>query len=294
MESRYDADAAARLVAKLAPFVSEALALRTYTARLIGSEPSLVLHGGGNTSVKTTAMTLFGEPIEVLHVKGSGWDLATIEPPGHPAVRLAPLQQLRALDAMTDEAMVNELRTNLLDAAAPNPSVETLLHALLPARFIDHTHAHDAVRAGSRLGAVRDAGVCAGQAVHRGVRRGGRAQRAQRDGAREARPFHVGRLGAGELRADDRSGDARPGVRHRARPERHRTHVRAAGGRGDGSPSAPSRSLCEARRREARARTHRAHAVDVRDPHLPRATGRERNRLEGMRDAGPRPSHEAR
>src|SRR5580700_3238705 len=146
MESRYDADAAARLVAKLAPFVSEALALRTYTARLIGSEPSLVLHGGGNTSVKTTAMTLFGEPIEVLHVKGSGWDLATIEPPGHPAVRLAPLQQLRALDAMTDEAMVNELRTNLLDAAAPNPSVETLLHALLPARFIDHTHA-DAILA---------------------------------------------------------------------------------------------------------------------------------------------------
>ena len=146
MESRYDADAAARLVRKLAPFVSEALALRTYTARLIGSEPSLVLHGGGNTSVKTTAMTLFGEPIEVLHVKGSGWDLATIEPPGHPAVRLEPLRTLRALASMTDEAMVNELRTNLLDASAPNPSVETLLHALLPARFIDHTHA-DAILA---------------------------------------------------------------------------------------------------------------------------------------------------
>jgi len=146
MQSRYDADAAARLVESLSPLTPEPLALRTYTARLIGSEASLVLHGGGNTSVKTTATTLFGEAIDVLHVKGSGWDLATIEPPGHPAVRLGPLRKLRALSSMTDEAMVNELRTNLLDASAPNPSVETLLHALLPARFIDHTHA-DAILA---------------------------------------------------------------------------------------------------------------------------------------------------
>jgi rhamnose utilization protein RhaD (predicted bifunctional aldolase and dehydrogenase)/NAD(P)-dependent dehydrogenase (short-subunit alcohol dehydrogenase family) len=146
MQSRYDPDAADRFVQSLAPLASEPLALRTYTARLIGGETSLVLHGGGNTSVKTTATTLFGESIDVLHVKGSGWDLATIEPPGHPAVRLEPLRRLRALDAMTDEAMVNELRTSLLDASAPNPSVETLLHALLPARFIDHTHA-DAILA---------------------------------------------------------------------------------------------------------------------------------------------------
>ncbi len=146
MKSRYDAAAASALAEEVAPRASELLALRTYTARLVGSEPSLVLHGGGNTSVKATATTLLGETIEVLHVKGSGWDLATIEPPGHPAVRLAPLRKLRALDAMTDEAMVNELRINLLDATAPNPSVETLLHALLPARFIDHTHA-DAILA---------------------------------------------------------------------------------------------------------------------------------------------------
>ena len=146
MKSRYEADVAGALVHELAPRASELLALRTYTARLVGSEPSLVLHGGGNTSVKATATTLLGETIDVLHVKGSGWDLATIEPEGHPAVRLAPLRKLRALDAMTDEAMVNELRINLLDAAAPNPSVETLLHALLPARFIDHTHA-DAILA---------------------------------------------------------------------------------------------------------------------------------------------------
>ncbi len=149
MQSRYDDAEAARWVHELSgpgSPVSELLALRTYSARLIGREADLVLHGGGNTSVKATARTILGETVDVLHVKGSGWDLATIEPPGHPAVRLAPLKALRRLEAMTDEAMVNELRTQLLDAAAPNPSVETLLHALLPARFIDHTHA-DAILA---------------------------------------------------------------------------------------------------------------------------------------------------
>jgi rhamnose utilization protein RhaD (predicted bifunctional aldolase and dehydrogenase)/NAD(P)-dependent dehydrogenase (short-subunit alcohol dehydrogenase family) len=146
MESRYDAQAADLMIEELAAVASEFVALRTYTARLIGSEPSLVLHGGGNTSVKTTATTVLGDEIEVIHVKGSGCDLATIEPAGHPAVRLEPLHKLRALDQMSDEAMVNELRANLLDASAPNPSVETLLHAFLPARFIDHTHA-DAILA---------------------------------------------------------------------------------------------------------------------------------------------------
>ncbi len=141
MESRYDPDAAARMVKDLAPKASELLALRTYTARLIGADTSLVLHGGGNTSVKATASTALGEAIAVMHIKGSGWDLATIEPPGHPAVRLEPLKALRALGAMSDEAMVNELRLNLLDSSAPNPSVEALLHAFLPARFVDHTHA---------------------------------------------------------------------------------------------------------------------------------------------------------
>jgi rhamnose utilization protein RhaD (predicted bifunctional aldolase and dehydrogenase) len=152
MLSRYDAEAAAKLVSDLvhpsdgSHGISEALALRTYTARLLGSNPGLVLHGGGNTSVKTTARTILGQTVDVIHIKGSGGDLATIGPAGHPAVRLEPLGKLRALEAMTDEAMVNELRTNLLDASAPNPSVETLLHAFLPARFIDHTHA-DAILA---------------------------------------------------------------------------------------------------------------------------------------------------
>jgi rhamnose utilization protein RhaD (predicted bifunctional aldolase and dehydrogenase)/NAD(P)-dependent dehydrogenase (short-subunit alcohol dehydrogenase family) len=146
MDSRYDDRAAQRIVHDLSGRASELLALRTYTARLVGGETALVVHGGGNTSVKSAGTTILGETIDVIHVKGSGWDLATIEPEGHPAVRLAPLHKLRSLDTMTDEAMVNELRTNLLDASAPNPSVETLLHAFLPARFVDHTHA-DAILA---------------------------------------------------------------------------------------------------------------------------------------------------
>ncbi len=146
MDSKYaDADAA-RAVSERAAHVSELLALRTYTARLLGQEPALVLHGGGNTSVKAQAKDALGETVDVLHVKGSGWDLATIEPAGHPAVRLSRLGRLLELPSMTDEQMVNELRLALLDAGAPTPSVETLLHAALPARFIDHTHA-DAILA---------------------------------------------------------------------------------------------------------------------------------------------------
>lgn len=141
MKSRWDDAEAARAVETRKPGVSELLALRTYSARLLGADPALVLHGGGNTSVKAKAQTVFGETIDVLHVKGSGWDLATIEPPGHPAVRMAPLLRLLELSEMTDEQMVNELRLALLDASAPTPSVETLLHAALPATFIDHTHA---------------------------------------------------------------------------------------------------------------------------------------------------------
>ena len=124
----------------------DAVALRVYTSRLIGADPELVLHGGGNTSVKARARDLFGREIDVLHVKGSGWDLASIEPAGLPALRLEPLVALRALDALSDEDMVAEQRRALLDANAPNPSIETLLHAFLPARFIDHSHA-DAILA---------------------------------------------------------------------------------------------------------------------------------------------------
>ena len=121
--------------------VERDLALRVYTTRLLGRDPKLVLHGGGNTSLKTHARDLLGEDVEVLRVKASGTDMAAAEPEGLPAVRLAPLRQLRALDAIADEELVAIERANLIDPAAPNPSVEIMLHAFLPHKFIDHTHA---------------------------------------------------------------------------------------------------------------------------------------------------------
>src|SRR5437762_8604682 len=136
-----DSDAEAMVAHYGAAGISEDVALRVYTSRLLGGDPRLVLHGGGNTSVKTERPDLGGEPAEVLCVKGSGWDMANIEPPGLPAVRLAPIQKLRARDALSDEDMVRLQRANLIDPGAPNPSVETLLHAFLPHKFVDHTHA---------------------------------------------------------------------------------------------------------------------------------------------------------
>ena len=142
MRSLWDDAAAAEAVQRYgAAGISEELALRTYSARLLGADPTLVLHGGGNTSVKTKVRDLFGEEQDVLCVKGSGWDLATIEPAGHPAVRLVPLMKLRALERLSDGDMVNAQRANLIDSAAPTPSVETLLHAFIPEKFIDHSHA---------------------------------------------------------------------------------------------------------------------------------------------------------
>lgn len=140
MKNRWN-DSDAQAAIKTYNNVSEDLALRVYTSRLIGSDPALVIHGGGNTSVKSKAKTRVGEEIPVLFVKGSGWDLDTIEPPGLPGVKLDPILKLRKLNGLSDEDMVNEQRINLLDASSPNPSVETLLHAFLPHKFIDHSHA---------------------------------------------------------------------------------------------------------------------------------------------------------
>ena len=135
-----DADAK-RMVERYAQQgVGRDLALRVYTSRLLGGEPKLVLHGGGNTSVKTVTKDLLDEEVEVLCVKGSGWDMAAIEPAGLPAVRLAPLRKLRQRGALDDEEMVRVQRANLIDPGAPNPSVETLLHAFLPHKYVDHTH----------------------------------------------------------------------------------------------------------------------------------------------------------
>ena len=117
------------------------LGSRVYTSRLIGSVPDLVMHGGGNTSCKTRKKNIFNENIDVICVKGSGWDLETIESEGLPPIKLAPLLELRKLKKLSDEDMVNQQRSNLLKSTSPNPSVETLLHAFLPHKFVDHTHA---------------------------------------------------------------------------------------------------------------------------------------------------------
>jgi rhamnose utilization protein RhaD (predicted bifunctional aldolase and dehydrogenase)/NAD(P)-dependent dehydrogenase (short-subunit alcohol dehydrogenase family) len=137
----HDADAEALVARYARSGVARELALRIYTTRLLGQDHRLVLHGGGNTSVKTRMHDLLGEEVDVLCVKGSGSDMAVIEPAGLPAVRLEPLRALlRTRDALSDEDMVSFQRANLLDPMAPNPSVETLLHAFVPHKFVDHTH----------------------------------------------------------------------------------------------------------------------------------------------------------
>ncbi len=117
------------------------LGLRVYTSRLLGRDKSLVLHGGGNTSVKIRERNLFGEEETLLYVKGSGWDLETIEPAGFSPVRLDHLIRLAGLPELDDIGMVNELRTHMTDAGAPTPSVEAILHAIIPHCYVDHTHA---------------------------------------------------------------------------------------------------------------------------------------------------------
>lgn len=117
---------------------------RVYTSRLLGRDKSLVLHGGGNTSVKRREKTLFGEDEDILYVKGSGWDLETIEAAGFTPVQLEYVRRLAGLAKLPDPQMVNELNTHMLRAGAPAPSVETILHAILPYPYVDHTHA-DAV-----------------------------------------------------------------------------------------------------------------------------------------------------
>ena len=120
------------------------LALRVYSSRLLGKDPTLVLHGGGNTSVKITESNIVGNQEEILYVKGSGWDLEFIEKAGFSPVRMNHMLSLAKLDTLSDPQMVNELKTQLTNATSPTPSVETILHAILPFKYVDHTHS-DAV-----------------------------------------------------------------------------------------------------------------------------------------------------
>ena len=141
MLNRWSDQDAARAVDTYGPAWGEAVALRTYSSRLLGCDPALVLHGGGNASVKAPWRTVTGDEVAAIFVKASGFDMASIEPAGHPGLDLGALLRLRGLDRLSDEAMVNEVRRALFDMRSPNPSIEALVHAFLPAVFIDHTHA---------------------------------------------------------------------------------------------------------------------------------------------------------
>jgi len=140
MRSRWNEAEATAAIERWAALYGKDLALCVYTSRLIGGDSSVVLHGGGNTSAKAPLKTVFGDEITALFVKGSGCDLHAIEPAGFTALQLAPLARLRELDELSDADMTNQLRLSQLDASAVRPSVETLLHAFLPPRFIVHSH----------------------------------------------------------------------------------------------------------------------------------------------------------
>ncbi len=114
---------------------------RVYSSRLLGQNPELVLHGGGNTSVKSLYKNVFGSKVDTLFIKGSGWDLVTIEKEGFAPVDLSYLIKLASLEKLSDTQMVIEQGIAKLHPSAPSPSVEAILHALIPYKFVDHTHA---------------------------------------------------------------------------------------------------------------------------------------------------------
>ena len=134
---------------------SQDLALRVYTTQLLGRNSELVLHGGGNTSVKTSIKDIDGKKYNVLCVKGSGWDMGEIEPEGLPAVKLDPLLALKKKKYLSDEDMVSYQKRNLINIKSPNPSVETFLHAFLPFKYVDHTHADAILNATNRPGGLK-------------------------------------------------------------------------------------------------------------------------------------------
>jgi rhamnose utilization protein RhaD (predicted bifunctional aldolase and dehydrogenase) len=140
MKNLFDESEAKEFVKKY-PSLSEVLALRLYTSRLIGRDPSLVLHGGGNTSVKLKSKNILGEERDVLYVKGSGADLAALGPEGLVGLELHELQELKSLEGLSDEEMENQLKIHKVHFRSPDPSVEALFHAFLPHRYVDHTHA---------------------------------------------------------------------------------------------------------------------------------------------------------
>lgn len=154
MLSRWSDEEATGYVARYGPEWGEPLALRTYASRLLGQDEALVLHGGGNSSVKTTWRSILGEDIPAIFVKASGANLATIEPDGHPGLDLGYLLRLKSVGSMSDHEMVDQLRTHLLQSGGPDPSIEALVHAFIPAPYVDHTHADAILALTNRPGGV--------------------------------------------------------------------------------------------------------------------------------------------
>ena len=141
MKSRWSDKEASQFITKYGEMWGDDLALRTYSSRLIGEERELVLHGGGNTSVKLRRKNITGEEQEILYVKGSGADLAAIGPEGFVGMDLSALRKLKRLKTISDEDLENQIRINKIYWSSPDPSVEVLLHAFLPHKYIDHSHA---------------------------------------------------------------------------------------------------------------------------------------------------------
>ena len=135
--------------------VTKDLAERIYTSRLLGSNPNLVLHGGGNTSVKSRIKDIDGTTHDIIYVKGSGSDLGNIDQKGFSAVKMSPLLKVMDKKFITDEQMVECFRKNLIDVSAPNPSVETLVHALIKEKFVDHTHSNSILEITNRPEGLR-------------------------------------------------------------------------------------------------------------------------------------------
>jgi rhamnose utilization protein RhaD (predicted bifunctional aldolase and dehydrogenase)/NAD(P)-dependent dehydrogenase (short-subunit alcohol dehydrogenase family) len=146
MENRWSDTGATKFIEKYAKQWGEDLALGLYSASLIGSDSRLVLHGGGNSSVKATRTNILGQPLPAIFVKASGFDMAQMEPEGFTPLNLEYLRMLRVLPSLSDVDMVNEFRTHCLEAHASLPSIETLVHVFVPYKFVHHTHA-DAILA---------------------------------------------------------------------------------------------------------------------------------------------------
>jgi rhamnose utilization protein RhaD (predicted bifunctional aldolase and dehydrogenase)/NAD(P)-dependent dehydrogenase (short-subunit alcohol dehydrogenase family) len=140
MENRWSDSQATQFIGKYGTQLGRDLALGLYAASLIGAEENLVLHGGGNSSVKTAYTNLLGEQIDAIYVKASGYSMAHMEPDGYVGLDLNYLKKLRALSELSDIEMAAEFRTHILGARIATPSIETLVHIFIPSRFVNHTH----------------------------------------------------------------------------------------------------------------------------------------------------------